>query len=242
MAEIITYTSPSYQSWSANNGQVTNYLYTMLSAHDDRFSHTADTNTIRVNDQFNISITTSGSSYRYFATVSVMSPDSPSTALATYSYRYTGWNTLANGWNCSLIKTDDIFYLSFSSINTASEALYLGGIIYWFFKDNKSYFGIIGNTADTGAQILQSNMNIERLSLINVNDNSLYNIRKIADYNMNIDELFFTKTNVISDSAGNFASSDNLYSSSNLTYGKTFSIGDKNYYAIGTNTLIEVTT
>lgn len=241
MAEIITYTSPSYQSWSTSNSQVTNCLYAMLSKYDNRFSHVEDSNVIRVNDQFNISITTTGigSSYLYWAVVSVMDPNNSSTVLATYNFRYADWNSLPGSWNCKLVKTNNIFYLSFSATNASQNWSRLGGIIYWFIKDNKSYFGIFGNSDNFICY--QPDMNIENMSLINVNDNSTYYIRKIADYNMNIDELFFTKTNVMSDVAGNFVTSDDLYSSSEVANGKTFSIGGKNYYALGTNTLIELT-
>lgn len=241
MAQVYTYNSWSYQSWNADNAQVTNSLYDMMSKYDTRFSHSSGSNVITIDNEFNIVITTSGTSYRYYATVSVRDPNNSSSEIAQYYFRYTGWNARPGSWNCKLYKSDNVYYLYFRANDSGDEQNYLGGVIYWYKKDGKSYFGIIGNTADTVSHIPCSSMNIERLSVIGTSDKLRYSFAKIADYSMpSIDDLFFTQTNLLIASNGQFEKQEDLYSTSNMTFRKTISVNNKNYYSIGTNVLIEI--
>ena len=240
MAEIITYSTSSYDNWDDNTNAITANLYTVLSAHDNRFSYTSGTNVIGVSNKFKLVCSASISSYVGTCTIYVTDFNDTSTALATYTYQYIGYNTRARGWTCRLIKTDNTFYLEFIPTNpSGGDYTRLGAVIAIYNYDNKTYFGMYGSSVDTA--IPYSTRYIENLSSVCIDTQvSGYQIKKIANYSLNATDLFFTPICVAVNSAGGFFTVDDFCSSSNLTFKNTIATNNKNYYAIGTNTLIEL--
>lgn len=240
MAEIITYTTASYDRWDTDANAVTQNLYTVLSAYDSRFSYTPGTNVINVSNKYNLVLTAYMSSFRGTATVSIYDSTDPSLLLGSWTYRYIGYSTQAKGWNVRFIKTEHTFYLEFIPANPSGEYLSLGGVVSILTYDNKDYFGIYGSSSDS--EVYYSNRYIESFNMLCVDSKvSGYQVRKIANYKLNAFDLFFTPICVLVNGSGGFINLDEFSSCSNVTFRNTISTNNKNYYALGTNTLIELT-
>lgn len=241
MAEIISYTSDGFHTWSVTGAIAASVTYNLLSKYDNRFSYTSGNNYIDVDNKFTLVFSVSSSSYVNTCTIGLRTPDSPSTDIIQWTFRCTGWNMLASTWYARLIKTEHLYYLEFLPQTVSGDYSYMGGVVYWGILDGKNYFGILGSSA--GTSIAYTSRNIESIPIACIeNGIATYQIQKIANYRLNALDIFFTPISVISDnSSGEFSVPDDFCSCSNITYRNTISTNNKNYYAVGTNTLVEIT-
>lgn len=228
MAEIITYTQ-AFPEAIANVG-VTAAVYSMLSKYDDRFSYTPGTNVIDVDNAFSISCT-GGWRNNNMRTVTFHThpfQDTSTTLYSVYCYFYPA------SFQVKLIKTEELYYLEFSYGSGV-----WGGVICLMNISNTYYFGVTALGNDSGGN---KSAAIETATFVCPETGDItYAVRKIADYTLNITDLFFTPISVISNSSGEFVVPSDFYSCSNVTYRNTVSTNNKNYFAVGTNTLIELT-
>jgi len=240
MTEVFSYGVPDLMGWDQVATSAANMTYQMLSKYDNRFSYTAGTTTIIVNNKFNISVAAYGRSQRFYVNLSISAVDNPSTVLSTGAYLYTTWNHRSGGWNVTLYRTDDTYYLSIRPVDGTGENGQLGGVIYWHIdSQGHDYFGMLGNTDKTST--LYTSWSIESMNILCV-DNGItnYQVKKLANYKLNNFDLFFAPMSILVSSTGDFSKLDSFCSCSNVTYRNTISTNNKNYYAVGTNTLIEL--
>lgn len=240
MTEVISYTVPDMMGWSQDPVTAANMTYQILGKYDSRFSYTSGSTTIVVDDEFNLSISTGGSSYRYYITISLATVESPSTTLATWNYLYTTWNHLSGGFEISLYRTSDTYYLSLLARDQSGDNSQIGGVFYLHIDSHgRHYFGMLGNNSSGTTQY--TTWGIETMGVICADTGvSGYQVKKLADYKLNNFDLFFAPMSILVDDAGDAVKLDSFCSCSNVTYRNTISTNNKNYYAVGTNTLLEL--
>lgn len=210
----------------------TEKIFGVFSRHSDKFTSTSGSNIIRVNNQFDIRITRGGNTGTQ-VTFNILNPIDSSTIRTQ-----TAWmgGNASGTYDAYILKTNNIFYCRFYRQNTTANQ---GCVFCWIQSNNKNYVSI---TPSSLYSTPRSQWNIEgdtALVCIEEADTS-YRIRKIADYSLGIRSLFFTPVNVLSSSNGVFTTVEDFNSCSNVTYPSVVSVNNKNYYTVGTNTLIEL--
>ena len=244
MTEIITYSLNIDIEWATDMAVVANLVYRAFSAQDNRFTRSG--NVITVDNKFNMIFATySSSSYEYSARIDVTPVGDTSNVLQSYWFQYTRGMSGAdhpNRWDVKLIRTDNTFHLEMLAYKNSSIINTCGGLFYWYIDDNyENYFGDISSNIGGGSSIPYTSWSIENMTISHIEGNSSsYRIRKLANYKLNNFDLFFAPICVISDVNGSFTNEIDFCSCSNVTYRNTISTNNKNYYAVGTNTLIEL--
>lgn len=229
MAEILSYTASTISSW--NETYVGNMLYNIIGKHDERFSFTSGSDHIRVNDSFNLTFDRTAVNWNRFANLYVKNSDGTST-VQSCSFQYLTDNTNAGTWNVRLIRDTHLYYVEFVGSNGPAS---FGGVFFWANYNNKNYVGAMGSS------LTYSTRYIESMTIGGVETEiTTYSIKKIANYSLGLSNLFFTPLTVLLSSTGTYDTIEGLYSTSNLTYKNTISTNNKNYYALGTNTVIEI--
>ena len=245
MTEIITYSLNIDIEWTTDMAVVADLVYRVLGAQDNRFTRSG--NVITVDNKFNMIFATysKSSSYEQSARIDVTPVRDTSNVLQTYWFQYTqGMSGSAhpNRWDVKLIRTDNTFYLEVLAYKNSSILTMCGGLFYWYVNDkSENYFGAIGSDIDHSVILPYTSWSIETMLISCIESNSSsYQIRKLANYKLNNFDLFFAPICVISDANGSFTNEIDFCSCSNVTYRNTISTNNKNYYAVGTNTLIEL--
>ena len=207
-------------------------IYDIFSKHSNAFSHTTDTDIIRVNNQFDIRISLGGN----VGTQTVFNILNPTDSSVIRSQTtYMGGNA-AGTYDVYTLISDSIFYIRFYLQNTTANQ---GCVFCWINLNNKNYVSI---TPDDLYNTPRSSWNIENDRYITCVEeaDTTYSIKKLADYRLSIRDVFFSNINVMATTAGGYTTIPDFKSSSTLNYPSVISVNNKNYYTVGTNTLIEI--
>jgi hypothetical protein len=243
MLEITNYTVDIHLDWNSTLAEIANCLYQILSANDNRFTYTSGTDVITVDNKFNLVCSAkSSSSGRTSVQIDITPINDTSDVINSYYFKLiegSSASSTVNSWVCTLMQSDNMYYLSVRGLYNGSIKSTTGGVFYWHVDNGHNYFGIISNGASSTTSY--TTWSIETM-LITCPENysTTYQIRKFADYKLNNFDLFFAPISVMSDVSGEFVKLEELCSCSNVTYRNTISTNNKNYYALGTNTLIEL--
>lgn len=242
MAVILHTTTAKVKNTTSATEHADN-LYEIISACDSRYSHTSETTDITVDNTFIIRI--SNASQKRIGCTLLDSNENTlytfSTDLGCGSYMGNNPNTVSPGntadFPVAYISTTSLSYICiYGRVWTTIPLLVIG----FYLKDNKHYFFYGVYNGDSGSTEPANNKNIENVPIYCYEDQTPCTLQKLANYNLPVDVVSFSKHSIITEPNGSFAEVRDFCSCSNLTYLNTYSIKDKNYYAVGTNTLIEV--
>ena len=191
-------------------------IYEILQGVDpERFTHTQGTAVIRFDDILDI---TFGYSRPHFRV------DGRDTPMTYESYSGTRYNTL-------ILISDTIFYFLFRTNNEANNPV--GGFCI-IQNHGVVYLGV--SVANTG-----TNGQLDGMAFTNKSANPVnpyYAIKKHANFELRDQNIIYINTSIIGDSSGNFDTLEGLCSCSTVAFGTTIGVNHRNYYAIGSNTLI----
>lgn len=191
-------------------------IYAILQGIDpERFTHTPGTTVIRFDDILDI---TFGYSRPYFMV------DGRYTSISYESYSGVRCNTL-------VLISDTIFYFLFRTNNEANNPI--GGFCV-IQNHGVVYLGVSVAGTSTNGQI--DGMTFTNKSVTPVNP--YFAIKKHANFELRDQNIIYINTSIIGDSSGNFDTLDGLCSCSTVAFGTTIGVNHRNYYAIGSNTLI----
>lgn len=227
MAEFVT--DVQYFSEGGTDSYYADQLSDLLMRNDDRFTHTSGENTFTIDGNFDVRVvpdTISG--YRVMNIYAINPNNTSETVLLCRPYIRT------DNYNAKMLRLPNMFYLE---LTAQTREQYAGGIFFWIQQDGKNFLGGLwgsGQTSYTTWAIEGSTIYCEE-----ENDSS-YKIKKLADYSLNAQNLFFSNVCVLVSSVGNFLQLENFYSSSNVTYRHALNTNSRTYFAIGTNTLFDL--
>lgn len=240
---VILHTTTAKIRVAASASEHADDLYEILSACDSRYSHTSGTEYITVDNSFTLEIVY-GSQRRIYCNLL----DENSNVLYNFYtdlgcnyYMGNNPNTVSRNnsvdFPVAYITTTSLSYICvYGRVWTTIPLLVMG----FYVKDNKHYFFYGVQNGNDGSTQPTNNKYIENVPLYCVEDHTPCTLQKLANYNLPVDVVSFSKHSIITKPTGDFAEVRDFCSCSNLTYLNTYSIRDKNYYAVGTNTLIEV--
>ena len=193
-----------------------NRLYNLFSKYSDKFSHEADTELITVDNKMFLKVYQSGSAgYQHMVIELVTSTGD----------RVLYWDTG--------VRSGSLPVQIFSSDDVLTFIINVSCVCFFAFRNDDVYFGYVGIDATNG---------IENMTIVDgVNLDTTFRIRKIADYQLSVRDLFFTEVCILSASGGDYVTVPDYCSCSKLAARSTYALQNKTYFAIGTNTLIEFT-
>lgn len=213
MATILTKDTQYFNRGS--NLNYTNQLFALLSRHSNKFTHEDESEYIEVDNRMTLHVRQSDNGWAWIKLqIDVINPENNSVIAAFITGIQDGT------FSVDVYKGDDTIVFKIGNAATLT----------FIFKSNSVYFTSrsVAIETTTGQAIADS------YSL-----STNYTVKKIADYSLSIRDLFFTDTCVILNPDGEYDVIQDFSSCSNVTYNTTLSLNNKNYYAIGTNTLIE---
>lgn len=110
--------------------------------------------------------------------------------------------------------------------------------LLWLKNQSRDFFGAIGGESHGYC----SDINLIS-SLYDANDSTkgTYSIGKVANFNVISPQIIYANTFLLVNSIGDIAFINNLVNSSNTPISSTITIDGKNYFVIGTNTLLPIT-
>lgn len=232
MAVIIEHDSivdmPRSANGKANPVEYAKCIYNLFSAHDNRFSYTEGDDYIVVNNIFKVYFIKSGWDQMGWKIV-----DLNENTLCQYRTNGMGGTNNNPTFNADIISSPGLFYAMIYSANGNGQ----GTLFFWHTKNNKNFIGIPG---DGGGPL---SVPIENTVISCIEEsNTTFKIPTPTIYGLESPRLLFSDIQFVYGNTGTYSIIDELKVCSYVQYRSTVSTGGKNYYAIGNNTLIEVTT
>lgn len=188
----------------------TDRLYEVISRYDNRFSHVQGEPTITIDGVYDLPFT--WGNYYYNAYI-----DSYQTSITEEIH------------NLTIIITDNVFYILFIRRSSGNP----DGALCWISQDGKNYIGA-SRVADNSVGVLET----MGFRSVESPDDTYFRVKKHADFTLLGSSILFISASIISDDIGNFKVLDGMRSCSTVTFNTMVSINHRNYYAIGTNTLV----
>jgi len=224
-SDILDFTSSSTAAQTADK------FYTMFSRYTDIFTHESGTDTIRIYNEYDITFrVSSGGTY-----IDILNPDTQ-TAIASYGFKMGGTGLYEKGiYDVYILVSSTLFYCRYYRRDTTD---YRGGVMCFITTNDNHYISMMPGTStyDRSAWTIESNSAIICLEERDTN----YAVKKLAEYNLSVSDLFFSEINLIVSTIGNFSQVTDFCSCSNVTYNQSLNVNNKTYFAIGTNTLVEI--
>lgn len=208
--------------YASNKASTNTNVYNLFSRYSNKFTYDSDNNVVVYNNLLKFSFSDGGSWSG--GHLRIYSMDLSTTYSDIQEYRDS--QTL----NVTLVVTEH----SFTFFQPSSTYQYGPFCVAFYSKSaTNSYAGISPN----------GSLNIDSISTF-VNANTLapvanYAIQRITTRTLNSPYVLFSTTNALVSSAGNFEILEDFRSCSNVSTLSTISINNKNYFALGTNTLVE---
>jgi len=193
-------------------------LYNCFHQFDNRFTVESGTGYIVFNNMVKLDIIASSSTgnptWRYLNPLD--------TAVVSSTQSFNG------SYTAKIVITEHSFLCRASSSSSF--------VLFIYIKDNNTaYLSLSGNSTAN----LDALTNIYRMNTNGIGDVSGYGFQKICNVQLISPYVLFSTANVITTSGGNFALLDDFRSCSVVSPFSTVTINNKNYMAIGTNTLVE---
>lgn len=203
--DIVTIDQASGTSVSVDN------IYDVIHRYDNRFTHTAGSTTITVN---NIDIVF-GNSGSYSLTI-----DGRTTPITS---------TTARQYTVTILISETIFYFLFKTNSTNPSPV---GAFCWIKDTNVNYIGVSVSGSSNGE--------IDTMNFTNKDTNNTnFTIKRHAKFSLVEPNIVFITIGFIADNSGNYQILKDLKSCSIVEFGSTVCVENNNYYAIGLNTLIK---
>ena len=217
------YYETSFQIIKTDRDATLTNLYDSFHQFDNRFTVESGTGYIVFNNMVKLDIIAASSSgtptWRYLNPLDTVVISSTLNFNGSYTARIV---ITEHGFLCRATTT------SYSNANF---------ILFFYIKDNNTaYINLSGNS---GTNNIDSYSNTYRMNTNGVGDVSGYGFQKICNVQLVSPYVLFSTANVITTSNGNFAVLDDFRSCSVVSPFSTVTINNKNYMAIGTNTLVE---
>lgn len=199
-------------SWATN-------LYNFISQYYSNL--TVSDNAITFDEKFTLSFS---SSVR--PTVTLIRNNGVNTELLQLGY----WGDVSQQANLTLIIADDVFYIKIIRSNVPSEG---HGAIIWLQSENTNFVGMSNAT----------NPIIETTYYNAENDQKgSYTLGKVANYTVMPLKIVYSKLcPIVQTTGGEVLPINGLLSCSTISLYSSITFGGHTYYAIGTNTLIPLT-
>ena len=227
MAEFVT--DVQYFSESGSGSYYADQFASLLMRNDDRFAHESGTTIITIDDRFSIQIESSTLNNYRVMNIYAVNPENVSERILLCQPYIRN-----NDYNAKILRLPNIFYIEWTPQSTSN---FCGGIFFWIQQDGKNFLGGLWGSGQTS----YTTWNIEKSTIYCEEENdSSYKFKKLADYSLNAQNLFFSNVCVLVSSVGNFLQLENFYSSSNVTYRHALNTNSRTYFAIGTNTLFDL--
>ena len=208
------YYSPIYLTSDSNANA--DRIYAIIYEHDpERFTHTTGTNIIRVEDTFDVAFGYASARLTVDGRVTPVRWDS-----------YSSFNG-----SVLLLISDTVFYFLIRDTSAVNNPI--GGFC-WIKNRGVNYLGVSVNDTGTNGQL--DGMTFTNKSVTPTNP--YYTIKKHAQFELRDQNIIYINTSVIADNSGNFDTLEGLCSCSTVAFGTMVGVNHRNYYAIGSNTLI----
>ena len=196
-----------------------NTIYNFIHPYDSRLTHTADTPTIDFDNKFSL-VFSVGSSY---VSLKMVRPDNTEQDFGRIGYYAAGRNT-----TLSIVITDVAFYLRIMKVGAPTEG---HASFSWLISGEKNFVTV--STADN--PYLDAN-----LTYYDTEDSTTYTLGKLFRFEVEALHLMYVDwvCLIATDSGKPYYIYEDMLSCSNVAYGSTITMNAKNYYAVGTNTLV----
>ena len=219
---------PRSANGKANAVEYAKCIYNLFSAHDNRFSYTEDDDYIVVNNAFKIYFIKSGWDQMGWKIVNL----NDESLLQKRTNGMGGTNNVAV-YNADIISSPGFFYAMIYNPSNKPQ----GTMFFWHTKNNKNYIGI----PQDGVGGWSTPIEAGAITCIEESD-ATCKIPTPTVYGLTSPKLMFSDIQFVYGNTGTYSIIDELKVCSYVQYMSTVSTGGKNYYAIGNNSLIEVTT
>ena len=209
---------------SANKQTTNTNIYNLFSRYSNKFTYDSTNNEIIFNNMLVLSFSDGGS----WATgnVKIMSLDRSTTYVSYQQYRDT--YTI----RVKIIITDHSFM--FYNMDTTYSSDFGPFWLVLYLKDASSCYAGLSYRGNNAIDSITNFVNINTLAPV-----TSYSIQKISTKALNSPYILFTTACMLINSGGDFALLEDFRSCSPILALSTVSINNKNYFAVGTNTLIE---
>ena len=211
---------------SSSKATTNTNIYNLFSRYSNKFTYDSTDNTVVYDNRFKFSFSDGGS----WSGGTIRIYDMNGTQLvASSSQNYRDTYTV----DVSIIVTAHSFLFRNNSWTYSS-----GYGPFWFFIYDKNSTTVYAGVTNQG-----SNNAIDQISnIVNISTaapTANYIFQKLSSRSLVSPYVMFSTTNIITSTNGAFEVLEDFRSCSNIPVLSTVSINNKNYFAIGTNTLVE---
>ena len=201
-------------------------VFNLISPFDNRFSHVSGTDTITVNNKFKLQFYKGGWDH-----LGIKALNLNDSAIVSYSSS-AGGNQGKAQYVAQIFSTPDLFYVR----SYAQDGTDIGFWFLWHTKNDKNF--IVFPYADNGTVLANGQIDYCRIACIE-DSSSNFKFIQPTTYSLSSPNLLFSDIQMIYGDTGTYSIVDEFKSCSKVNYGSTVSTESKNYYAIGTNILVE---
>lgn len=224
----LSYDTVDLRSGALTSADMADIFYDMYRKYTNICTHTSGTETIRIYNSFDLKF-----EVNYVgSTVNILDINSGTTIKSLYYYM-GGVNGDTNGiFDTTIISSPNVFYTCYRKQNTAWR---MGGELSFMYDGSKHYISMLaGNSMENW--YIEADTSI----LCWETQDPSYCVKKLANYKLSLRDLFLSNICIMSSSSGEFIQLPDFKSSSNVAFNTVISANNKNYYALGTNTLFEI--
>jgi hypothetical protein len=193
----------------------TSQIYNFISQYDNRFTFISADPSIQFSDKFKVSFQVN--------THDVVVYDLEGNTISTYSGRNNGFTAAAVTFITSA---------NFVSFRIAADQAW-----HWIIQGNEDFFSMMYRSW-YGFDVDNTNQNTYFTRISTAAKNCI--VPKNFNYTVVAPKMMFANHTVMIDTSGYALKLDGLQACSTVPTFSTVTVNNKNYYAVGTNTLVEV--